>query len=106
MDRTLPIIDNQLQSSEIARLISEERAFYIKREAMVCELCELLGVDSVEELLALVKSGKIGYIHENEERTYELNKLHSLAPQPFVMPKDGKSWYKQFGNKKHKKRRK
>lgn len=75
----------------------------IKREAMLNEVFKLLGVHSVEELLTLVKSDKIGYIHESEERTYELSKLHSLAPRPFVMPKDGKPWYKQFDNKKHKK---
>lgn len=102
MDRILPIIDYQLPS-ELGRLIREERALSIKREAMLNEVFKLLGVHSVEELLTLVKSGKIGYIHENEERTYELNKLHSLAPKPFVMPKDGKPWYKQFENKKHKK---
>lgn len=106
MDRILPLIDYQLQASELGRLIREEWALSIKREAMVNELCKLLGVNSVEELLSLVKSGKIGYIHENEGRVYELSKLHSFAPQPFVMPKDGKPWYKQFENKKHKKRRK
>lgn len=103
MDRILPLIDYQLQAPELGRLIREERALSIKREAMFDELCMLLGVHSVEELLTLVKSGKIGYIHESEERTYELSKLHSLAPRPFVMPKDGKPWYKQFDNKKHKK---
>lgn len=99
MDRILPLIDYQLQASELGKLIKEERDSSIKREAMFNELCKLLGVNSVEELLLLVKSGKIGYIHESEGRTYELSKLHSLAPRPFVMPKGGKSWYKQFGNK-------
>ena len=36
------------------------------------------------------------------EREVSMNKLHSLAPKPFVMSKDEKPWYKQFGNKKHK----
>ncbi len=77
------IIDDKSQAFELGRRIKEERALSIKREAAVNELCKLLGVDPVEELLSLVKSGKIGY-----------------------MPKDGKPWYEQFDNKKHKKRRK
>lgn len=67
-------------------------------------VCSRLGCTS-KELVELVRSGRIGYIEEQQDRPLtELAKLPTpFAPRPFVMPTDGGKWYKQFDNKKHKK---
>lgn len=75
----------------------------VESENKVCSICQILDIRSVDVLLELVKSGKIGYIRQQEEWTRNLSKLSPFAPKPFVMPKGGKPWYKQFENKKHKK---
>ena len=84
----------------IPKVLAEQQA---KFENEVCSICQILGIRSVDVLLELVKSDKIGYVRQQEEWTRNLSKLSPFAPKPFVMPKDGKPWYKQFENKKHKK---
>lgn len=67
-------------------------------------VCTILGCTS-KELVTLVISGRVGYIEEQQDRPLtELEKLPTpFNPRPFVMPTDGRKWYKQFDNKKHKK---
>lgn len=67
-------------------------------------VCSRLGCTS-KELVQLVMSGRIGYIEEQQDRPLtELAKFPTpFASRPFVMPTDGRKWYKQFDNKKYKK---
>lgn len=67
-------------------------------------VCSRLGCTS-KELVHLVMIGRIGYIKEQQDRPLtELAKFHTpFAFRPFVMPTDGRKWYRQFDNKKHKK---
>lgn len=67
-------------------------------------VCTILGCTS-KELVTLVISGRVGYIEEQQDRPLtEPAKLPTpFAPRPFVMPTDGRKWYKQLDSKKHKK---
>lgn len=85
--------------SELRSEIIRERNERLNDLQMVCSrLC-----CTSKELVQLVMSGRIGYIKEQQDRPLaDLAKLPTpFAPRPFVMPTDGRKWYKQFDNKKH-----